>query len=100
MYKRQGYLGDFTCDRDVLLVDENGGKLIRTPKYGMKDNLQLRKIKAVLDEEDVLTVKAVSVYGGLQQDEYHGLIHGLSKDKVKESVSYTHLDVYKRQVVY
>lgn len=79
-----GYLGDFTCDRDVLLVDENGGKLIRTPKYGMKDNLQLRKIKAVLDEEDVLTVKAVSVYGGLQQDEYHGLIHGLSKDKVKE----------------
>ncbi|MBI3139182.1 MAG: DUF3857 domain-containing protein [Sphingobacteriales bacterium] len=79
-----GYLGDFTCDRHVLIVDENGGKLIRTPKYAMKENLQTRRVKAVLDEEDNLRVKSETVYGGLQQDNYHDLIHGLSKDKVKE----------------
>ncbi|MBI5372993.1 MAG: DUF3857 domain-containing protein [Sphingobacteriales bacterium] len=79
-----GYLGDFTCDRHVLIVDENGGKLIRTPKYGMKENLQARRVKAVLDEDDNLSVKSETMYGGLQQDNYHSLIHGLSKDKVKE----------------
>jgi len=79
-----GYLGDFTCDRYVLLVDENGGKLVRTPKYGMKENLQVRHVKAVLDEEATLRLTSMTIYGGLQQDQYHGLINGLSKDKVKE----------------
>lgn len=80
-----GYLGDFTCDRDVLLVDENGGsKLVRTPKYGLQENTQLRKIQAELDAEDNLAVKSFTTYGGLQQDDYHDLIHSLSRDKVKE----------------
>lgn len=79
-----GYLGDFTCDRYALMVDENGGTLVRTPKYGLKQNLQSRHIKATLDEEATLKVKAVTKYEGLQQDMYHELIHSLSKDKVKE----------------
>jgi len=79
-----GYLGDFTCDRYVLLVDENGGKLVRTPKYGMNENLQVRHVKAVLDEDATLQLTSETTYGGLQQDQYHGLINGLSKDKVKE----------------
>jgi len=79
-----GYLGDFTCDRYALMVDENGGTLVRTPKYGMKQNLQLRRIKATLNEEATLQIKAATRYEGLQQDMYHDLIHSLSKDKVKE----------------
>ena len=79
-----GYLGDFTSDRYALMIDENGGTLVRTPKYGLKENLQVRRIKASLDEEATLNVKVVSRYEGLQQDLYHGLMHGLSKDKVKE----------------
>lgn len=79
-----GYLGDFTCDRYVLLVDENGGQMVRTPKYGMKENMQLRNVKAQLLEDATLMVKSATTYGGLQQDQYHGLINNLSKDKVKE----------------
>lgn len=79
-----GYLGDFTCDRYALLIDETGGHLVRTPKYGMKENLQLRYVKAVLDEDATLRLTSETTYGGLQQDQYHGLINGLSKDKVKE----------------
>jgi hypothetical protein len=79
-----GYLGDFTCDRYALLVSEDGGSLVRTPKYGMKENLQNRHISATLDEDATLTVSAITRYGGLQQDAYHELIHGLSKDKLKE----------------
>lgn len=79
-----GYLGDFTSDRPALLIDENGGKLVRTPKYGMNDNLQVRKIKAQLDEDGTLEINAKSKYSALQQDDIHGMINHLSKDKVKE----------------
>lgn len=79
-----GYLSDFTCNRYALLVDENGGHLVRTPVYGLKENQQQRKIKAVLDNAGTLTVNAVTRYSGLQQDDIHGLINNLSKDKVKE----------------
>jgi hypothetical protein len=79
-----GYLGDFTDDRYALIVDEDGGKLIRTPKYGMKENLQERMINAKLDAEGLLTAEIKTNYGGLQQDNLHMLINNLSKDKVKE----------------
>jgi hypothetical protein len=79
-----GYLSDFTCNRYALAVDENGGKLIRTPNYGMKENLQVRNIKAILEEDGMLNVTANTTYNGIQQDEIHSAITGLSKDKVKE----------------
>ncbi len=79
-----GYLGSFTDDRYCLVVDENGGTLLRTPKYGLKENLQLRKITAKLSEENDLQIKTVSRYHDQQQEPYFWLIHELSKDKVKE----------------
>jgi len=79
-----GYLSDFTCDRFALVVNEEGGKLVRTPRYGIRENLQVRNIRALLDEDAVLQVRSSTVYKGLQQDHYHELIHGLSKDKLKE----------------
>src|SRR5258708_10666604 len=46
-----GYLSGFTSDRYVLLVDENGGKLVRTPKYRMADKLQTPKTVGTIDAE-------------------------------------------------
>lgn len=79
-----GYLSDFTCDRYALLVTEEGGKLVRTPKYGINENQEIRRVKAALDEEGTLNINARTEYTGLQQDDYHSLITQLSKDKVKE----------------
>lgn len=79
-----GYLSDFTCNRYALLVDENGGKLVRTPRYGIKENLENRNVKAVLQDNGTLNVVVTTNYGGLQQDELHQLINNVSKDKVKE----------------
>jgi hypothetical protein len=79
-----GYLSDFTSNRYALLIDENGGKLIHTPKYGLKENMQVRNIKAQLQDDGTLVVKANSKYDAEQQDEIQGVINALSKDKVKE----------------
>jgi len=35
-----GFLGDFTDDRDVLVIDENGGQIKHTDAYLAKDNYQ------------------------------------------------------------
>ena len=79
-----GYLGDFTADRPALLVDESGGKLVRTPKYAMSENVQSRTIKASLEESGTLNIIAKNAYSGMQQDDIHGMINSLSKEKVKE----------------
>ncbi len=79
-----GYLSDHTDDRYVLLIDENGGKLVRTPKYGLNENLEVRKVTVVIDETGNASITADNTYRALQQDRLHGMINGLSKEKVKE----------------
>lgn len=79
-----GYLGSFTSDRYVLMVEEDGGTLIRTPKYNIKDNLQTRNIHAQVDAEGKLSTDIQTVYRGRQEDDVHDLINGLAKDKVLE----------------
>lgn len=79
-----GYLGAFTADKYALAIEESGGKLVHTPRYGLKDNLQLRKLKATLSEDASLTAEVNTSYSGLEQDDVHGIINNLSKDKVKE----------------
>jgi hypothetical protein len=79
-----GYLSSFTADRDAVAVDEQGGKLVHTPRYPISENLEDRKVQAVLQEDGSLQVNCSTIYSGLQQDLYHELMNGLSKDKVKE----------------
>ncbi len=81
-----GYLGSHTDNRYALMITEEGGRLVRTPSYGVKENLELRRIKATLDDEATLHISAISSYGALQQEEYHDLIHYQPKDKIKETL--------------
>ena len=79
-----GYLSDFTDNRYACLITPAGGKLVRTPKYGIKENLQRRNIQATLDASGNLLVKSSTQYRALQQDALHGMLHGLSKEKIME----------------
>src|SRR5258705_3108386 len=79
-----GYMSGFTGNRAALVVDENGGTLVRTPRYGLNENLEIKKINAVLSEDAALRVNAETVYKGIEQDELHLLINGLSKERLKE----------------
>lgn len=79
-----GYLGDFTSDRNVLLVDENGGRMVRTPKYGFNENLGIRKVTAKVNAEGDIEAMVNTTYIAEQQDDLHGVVNGLSKDKLME----------------
>ncbi len=79
-----GYVGGDNCNRYALAVDENGGSLVQTPAYLMNENLQTRKVDAKLEENGIMWVRSSTRYSGIQQDDIHGLINQLSKEKVKE----------------
>ncbi|MBC9913208.1 DUF3857 domain-containing protein [Chitinophaga varians] len=94
-----GYLSSFTSDRAVLLLTEEGGKLVRTPALGMQDNRQIRTVNAVMQDNGNLKVTAVTMRSGEQQDELHGVLHTLSKDKqlevMRKSLDLSSYDVAK-----
>ena len=79
-----GYLGSFTCNRKALLIDEAGGTLVNTPVYKKVDNLQTRKIIATVNEEGQLAASIVTTYKAEQQDDLHGLLAAVSKDRLTE----------------
>jgi hypothetical protein len=79
-----GYMGGFTGNRNALLVTPEGGKLVRTPTYGVKENWQTTNVKAVVDQTGNMTVEQQSRYSGTLQDQYEEMMTGLSKDKLKE----------------
>jgi hypothetical protein len=79
-----GYLGAFTSDRSVLLVDEEGSKLVHTPKYKLQDNLQLRRAEASVDADGNLTAYIHTLYKAEEMDDVEPLVNHLSKDKVME----------------
>jgi len=83
-FKSAGYMGGFTGNRHALVITEDGGVIVSTPKYGLKENLQQRTINAKLDAEGLLTAEIKTNYSGMQQDDLQWLINNVSKDKVKE----------------
>ena len=64
-----GYIGYDNSDRNVLMVTENGGQLIRTPKYRSADNYQVRKTSIQLAEDGLATVTIKSNYGSAQYED-------------------------------
>lgn len=83
-FKSPGYMGGFTGNRHALLITEEGGVLVETPRYSVTENLQERNITAKVDAEGTLQVTASTVFKGMQQDELHLIVNHLSKEKVKE----------------
>ena len=84
-YLPAGYLSAFTEGRYALMVTEEGGKLVRTPAYKMKDNSQSRHIKATLDESGKLVADVTTDYKAIQQDDLFGFINHHTK---KEQLEY------------
>jgi hypothetical protein len=82
-----GYMGGFTGNRKALVITEEGGKLLPTPRYDVTDNLQVRKIVGNVDEEGNLSLQVATKYSGLQQDYHSSMINNLTKEQVKKRLN-------------
>lgn len=60
-----GYIGMFTDDRTVLVINQQGGKLTRTRKYNDEENTRNSHILISIDESGNALVNRKAVYSGL-----------------------------------
>jgi transglutaminase-like putative cysteine protease len=64
-----GFLGNSTSAKSVLLITEEGGKLVNTPVYRPKDNFQKRLTKVTLDAEGSADIEINTEYGACQYED-------------------------------
>ena len=67
-----GFLGDFTDDRNVLVVTPEGGIIKRTDSYKDEVNLQVTKANVQLDIEGGLKATLTRASKGIQYDDKFG----------------------------
>lgn len=71
-----GYMSDFTANRKAVMITDEGGVLVSTPRYGINENEQVRNIKGKLDNNGTLNMNVSTTYQGVQQDQLSQLING------------------------
>ncbi|KQC01045.1 DUF3857 domain-containing protein [Pedobacter sp. Hv1] len=69
-----GFLSDFTDDRYVLACTPEGGKLLRTPKLTVQNNLQVRQADLTLTDQGNITGTVKTVFSGSQYDNHEHII--------------------------
>ena len=76
-----GFLGDFTDDRNVLVVKPTGGEIKRTSRYNNEDSLQEINATIQLEKDGSLVADLTKISKGLQYDDkYH--FENFSKEKL------------------
>jgi transglutaminase-like putative cysteine protease len=79
-----GYNGDFTDDRDVLLVDGENSKLVHTRKYSAEENCINRFSKVVINDETTGESQVRARYTGLCYDDLMPIYYADNADKLKQ----------------
>jgi hypothetical protein len=64
-----GFLGNFTDDREALLISEGGGKFAHTTTYAAGNNVQTRVSRFTIDTCAAALCSTVTNYTGLQCDD-------------------------------
>jgi hypothetical protein len=78
-----GYNGDFTDDRDVLLIDGENSRLVHTRKYSAEENCINRYCKVILTDEATGEATVKAHYTGLCYDEIMPIYYADNADKLK-----------------
>jgi len=73
------YLGDFTDNRDVLLIKPSGGEIIKTKKYDFEENLQENSIELFIDANGKFKGYFTRISKGIQ----YGNTYGLEREAFK-----------------
>jgi hypothetical protein len=69
-----GYIGYENSDRNVLMISENGGQIIRTPKYRSLENYQKSKTEIDLNEDGLAKINIKMSYANAQYEDHLGAL--------------------------
>ncbi|MFX0557434.1 DUF3857 domain-containing protein [Maribacter sp. CXY002] len=68
-----GFIGDFTDDRNALIIKPEGGEIVRTVAYNNEDNYQLTKGQYTLDPSGSISANLSILTKGTQYDNHFKL---------------------------
>jgi transglutaminase-like putative cysteine protease len=77
------HLGDFTDNRPVLVIREDGGHLVRTPAYDREENINNSRTLIELDRQGHGTGNMRLDYGGIHFVDYFGALRLSEADQQK-----------------
>ncbi len=87
--KAMGYIGSFTDNRYALLIKEDGGHLVKTPRYTAENNKIGSKVMSKLNTDGTINATIHTIYMGLEQEEMFSYYHHTTKeefDKIMNSM--------------
>lgn len=78
-----GYMGTSTGNKKALLVNDEGGHVVNTPKFNLNNDFTKRTVNAVLNTEGKITIKSNTIYSGTEQERPHGIYSYASEEEKK-----------------
>jgi hypothetical protein len=87
-----GYTGKFTSDREVLVINETGGHVVRTNTYSGEDNVLSRRATVTIQPDGNARAEVVSNYKGIFYQQRSSVYHtGSKEDQSKMLYQDTHI---------
>jgi hypothetical protein len=83
-----GFMGSFTDDRQVLVVNPSGSRLVSTPHYTLAENQRTRTAIVTFDSSFNAIATVKTNYNGLKYDEVRDLLDK-APDELKRELSST-----------
>ena len=89
------FLGDFTDDRDVLLITKEGGKFAHTRKYNADDNLMITNAQMDIDLTGTANCTIQAKYVGLQYEDIMSVLADTPEEQRKWMVKNSSLPSFQ-----
>ncbi|MGB3182031.1 MAG: DUF3857 domain-containing transglutaminase family protein [Cyclobacteriaceae bacterium] len=81
-----GYTGTFTSDREVLVINETGGHVVRTNVYKGEDNVLSRRATVTIAPDGNATADVTSEYKGIFYSSRASVYHTGSKEEQSKAL--------------
>jgi hypothetical protein len=75
------FMGTFTGNRKAILIDDDGGHIVRTPSYSAKDNTRSRVVDATIADDGTLDAGVNSRYSGCEYMEPFWVVHDYTPEE-------------------
>jgi Domain of Unknown Function with PDB structure (DUF3857)/Transglutaminase-like superfamily len=75
------FMGSFTGNREAILIDDDGGHIVRTPSYSAKDNTRCRVVNASIGDDGTLDANVNTRYSGCREEMPSAVMNELSGEE-------------------